>query len=89
MSCVSLWPRSVFHPHRVFPDPKTRYYAVAVVKKGSNFQLNELQGKKSCHTGLHRSSGWNIPIGTLYWQLPEPREPVEKGEWARGWVPSG
>ncbi|XP_074168959.1 inhibitor of carbonic anhydrase isoform X2 [Rhinolophus sinicus] len=59
-------------------NPETRYYAVALVKKGSNFQLNQLQGKKSCHTGLHRSSGWNIPIGTLYWQLPEPREPLEK-----------
>ncbi|XP_019510122.1 PREDICTED: serotransferrin-like [Hipposideros armiger] len=59
-------------------NPETHYYAVAVVKKGSNFQLNELQGKKSCHTGLHRSSGWNVAIGTLYWQLPEPRDPVEK-----------
>uniref|UniRef100_A0A671FX22 Serotransferrin n=1 Tax=Rhinolophus ferrumequinum TaxID=59479 RepID=A0A671FX22_RHIFE len=59
-------------------NPETRYYAVALVKKGSNFQLNQLQGRKSCHTGLHRSSGWNIPIGTLYWQLPEPREPLEK-----------
>nr|XP_003409956.1 lactotransferrin [Loxodonta africana] len=41
------------------------YYAVAVVKKGTNFQLSQLQGKKSCHTGLGRSAGWNIPIGTL------------------------
>lgn len=85
MSRVCLWHRLMVFPSRhLSADPETRYYAVAVAKKGSNFQLNELQGKKSCHTGLHRSSGWNIPIGTLYWQLPEPREPVEKGEWAGG-----
>ncbi|XP_006868875.1 PREDICTED: lactotransferrin [Chrysochloris asiatica] len=46
-------------------QPQTHYYAVAVVKKGTNFQLNQLRGKASCHTGLGRSAGWNIPIGTL------------------------
>ncbi|XP_068594259.1 serotransferrin-like [Cebidichthys violaceus] len=44
---------------------ETCFYAVAVVKKGTTFKLNELQGKKSCHTGLGNSAGWNIPIGTL------------------------
>ncbi|KAK9539233.1 hypothetical protein VZT92_004351 [Zoarces viviparus] len=44
---------------------ETCYYAVAVVKKGTTFKFNELQGKKSCHTGLGKSAGWNIPIGTL------------------------
>uniref|UniRef100_A0A8C9B7U2 Serotransferrin n=1 Tax=Prolemur simus TaxID=1328070 RepID=A0A8C9B7U2_PROSS len=59
-------------------DPQTYYYAVAVVKKDSGFMLNELRGKKSCHTGLGRSAGWNIPIGLLYCDLPEPRVPLER-----------
>ncbi|KAM9088169.1 inhibitor of carbonic anhydrase [Megaptera novaeangliae] len=54
-------------------DPQTHHYVVAVVKKGSNFQLNQLQGKKSCHTGLGWSAGWNIPIGILL-----PSDSVEK-----------
>ncbi|KAM4551839.1 transferrin-a [Odontesthes bonariensis] len=47
------------------PSSETCYYAVAVVKKGSGFGIRELGGKKSCHTGLGKSAGWNIPIGTL------------------------
>uniref|UniRef100_A0A8C5EHE1 Serotransferrin n=1 Tax=Gouania willdenowi TaxID=441366 RepID=A0A8C5EHE1_GOUWI len=43
----------------------TCYFAVAVVKKGSGFMFKDLRGKKSCHTGLGKSAGWNIPIGTL------------------------
>ncbi|KAM5291853.1 inhibitor of carbonic anhydrase-like [Ctenodactylus gundi] len=46
-------------------DPQTHQYVVAVVKKGTSFQLNQLQGKKSCHPGLGWSAGWNIPIGLL------------------------
>ncbi|XP_074819359.1 ovotransferrin-like [Natator depressus] len=46
-------------------DSVTSYYAVAVVKKGTGFTIRELDGKKSCHTGLDRSAGWFIPIGTL------------------------
>ncbi|XP_049726543.1 inhibitor of carbonic anhydrase-like isoform X1 [Elephas maximus indicus] len=58
-------------------NPQTHYYAVAVVLKGSSFQLNQLQGKKSCHTGLGRSAGWNTPINLLLSDLPEPRVPLE------------
>ncbi|CAO2633806.1 Tf, partial [Lemmus lemmus] len=58
--------------------PQTSYLAVAVVKKGSGFQMDELQGKKSCHTGLGRSAGWNIPVGSLFCKFPEPRSPIEK-----------
>ncbi|KAL0965960.1 hypothetical protein UPYG_G00288680 [Umbra pygmaea] len=46
-------------------DSDTCYYAVAVAKKGTAFTIDNLQGKKSCHTGLGKSAGWNIPIGTL------------------------
>lgn len=64
---------------------ETCYYAVAVVRKGSGFGIRELRGKKSCHTGLGKSAGWNIPIGTLLsmnlidWSGTED-SPVEEGE---------
>ncbi|XP_014646858.1 PREDICTED: lactotransferrin [Ceratotherium simum simum] len=60
--------------------PQTHYYAVAIVKKGSGFQLSQTRGVKSCHTGLGRSAGWNIPVGILrpYLNWTGPPEPLEK-----------
>ncbi|XP_029774103.1 lactotransferrin [Suricata suricatta] len=61
-------------------EPQSYYYAVAIAKKGTNFQLNQLQGVKSCHTGLGRSAGWNIPMGILrpFLNWAGPPEPLEK-----------
>ncbi|XP_078419548.1 serotransferrin-1-like [Cetorhinus maximus] len=56
------------------------YYAVAVVKKGSGITINTLRGKKSCHTGLGKSAGWNIPIGTIIERNPNQwnkEDPIE------------
>ncbi|KAF7648976.1 hypothetical protein LDENG_00149340 [Lucifuga dentata] len=47
------------------PGSDTCYYAVAVAKKDTGFGFKDLRGKKSCHTGLGKSAGWKIPIGTL------------------------
>ncbi|XP_076985664.1 lactotransferrin [Tamandua tetradactyla] len=61
-------------------QPQTHYYTVALVKKGSNFQLNQLQGRKSCHAGLGRVGGWIIPMGTLrpFLDWTGPPESLEK-----------
>jgi hypothetical protein len=43
------------------------YYVVAVVKKSdAEITWNSLRGKKSCHTAVGTSSGWNIPMGLIY-----------------------
>ncbi|XP_029471045.1 serotransferrin [Rhinatrema bivittatum] len=43
----------------------TSYFAVAVVKKESSFKFSELKGKRTCHTGLDKSAGYIMPVGTL------------------------
>ncbi|KAM4821185.1 lactotransferrin [Thomomys bottae] len=49
--------------------PSEGYLAVALVKKAkAEITWNSLKGKKSCHTGVGRTAGWNIPIGLLFEQ---------------------
>ncbi|XP_020035148.2 lactotransferrin [Castor canadensis] len=60
-------------------QPQTQFYAVVVAKNSSRFQLNQLEGLRSCHTGLGRTAGWNIPMGTLrlFLDWKGPSEPLE------------
>ncbi|KAG8580388.1 hypothetical protein GDO81_007277 [Engystomops pustulosus] len=46
-------------------DPVTCHYAVAVVKKSSTFQFNQLKGKRSCHSAVGESAGWVAPMSAL------------------------
>jgi hypothetical protein len=32
----------------------------------ANINWNNLKDKKSCHTAVDRTAGWNIPMGLLY-----------------------
>jgi len=57
---------------------------VAVVKSDTNFKINDLKGKTSCHSCYQSPEGWNIPIGRLVaqnkiiWDGPD-YMPLEKG----------
>ncbi|XP_035209761.1 transferrin-like [Stegodyphus dumicola] len=43
-----------------------RYQGIALVSKNSDIQsARDLQGRPSCHTGLRRTVGWQIPVGKL------------------------
>lgn len=45
------------------------YLAVAVVRKSdADITWNSLRGRKSCHTAVDRTAGWNIPMGLLFSQ---------------------
>lgn len=49
-----------------FVGSASSYYAVAVVKTGSGVTWENLKTKRSCHTGIGRTAGWNIPMGLIY-----------------------
>ncbi|XP_044148301.1 saxiphilin-like isoform X11 [Bufo gargarizans] len=59
------------------PDPVTCHYAVAVVKKSSTLQFNQLKGKRSCHSAVGKTASWIAPLYKLYkknlllWEKPE------------------
>ncbi|KAI5069411.1 hypothetical protein GOP47_0015712 [Adiantum capillus-veneris] len=47
-------------------DGSPRYYGVGVVRAGGcPSSLFQLRGKRSCHTGYGRASGWTLPITFL------------------------
>lgn len=60
-------------------------HAVAVVKSGTTFQINDLRGKKSCHSCFQSYGGWNIPMGrmvadnTISWAGSDDM-PLDKGQ---------
>uniref|UniRef100_UPI00358F30EA serotransferrin-B-like n=1 Tax=Myxine glutinosa TaxID=7769 RepID=UPI00358F30EA len=77
---VTLGSEDIFlagrHPHKLTPiageyDGKDQQhqdscsYAVSVTKATTSFNLKSLRGKKSCHPGVGKTMGWDLPIGAL------------------------
>lgn len=42
-----------------------RYKAVMVVRRSNIKSIADLRGKKSCHTGYGKTTGWRIPVALL------------------------
>ncbi|XP_044147330.1 serotransferrin-A-like [Bufo gargarizans] len=43
------------------------YFAVAIAKASDqNISMKNLKGKKSCHTAVGRTAGWNIPFALVH-----------------------
>ncbi|CAN2390116.1 Transferrin [Pristimantis euphronides] len=53
------------HPNRTSLEPLTCHYAVAVVKKSSTLQFDQLKGKRSCHSAVGTAAGWIAPLNAL------------------------
>ncbi|XP_071485954.1 melanotransferrin-like [Diadema antillarum] len=48
-----------------YGDGDASYWAVAVARTGTQFGIDDLDQRLSCHTGIGKTSGWNVPVGQL------------------------
>lgn len=65
VTVMLLWGYSVVSLSSHAAEIGTSYYAVAVVKRSSNITMGSLKGARSCHTGINRTAGWDVPVGHL------------------------